>query len=123
MLLNSYQLHVLQQMELTRQHRLRPESQQLLRILPTYQFWLEHGATTCVLPRCVGKTTLCHYLAERLDNAVFETHRGRAQYNPKHMLSGQSHLVVDEYQLVGRDRLLDLLDREWTSVLLIGSQK
>jgi hypothetical protein len=91
--------------------------------LSSQQYWLECGATICILPRQVGKTTLCLYLAETLPNVVLTTYKGRPAYTPVHTLGQQRHLIVDEYQFFDKDRLMDLLDEDWSSVLLVGGQQ
>lgn len=126
LILNSHQLLVLQQIELTKQHRLRPESQSLMHLMSPRMYWKEIGATISILPRGVGKTTLCNYLREQLVNssqyvtlANPRTDKFQITFTP----NNRSHLIIDEYKLINQEILDSLLNQlSWTSVLMIGSE-
>jgi predicted AAA+ superfamily ATPase len=118
--LNSFQLHVLTQMNLTSNHlspSIRSGFQDLLK---PDNYLLELGATICVLPRQSGKTTLCKYLAETQGAYIINGITYKHIQSPRGI--NNKFLVIDEFMKLDKLVLKEILSScPWSKVLLIGS--
>lgn len=120
--LNSFQLHVLQQIALTRNHLSPSIRAGFEDLLSREAYLLELGATICILPRQSGKTTLCKHLEETQGALVLTCSRQSKNYLDDIRGSNRSFLVVDEFLMLTKQELFDLLKfYPWSKVLLIGS--
>lgn len=110
-----------------------------------YQWWYEYGAFVSMLPRQVGKTNMLVALVNNFNESgehyLFVAHDNRRaeDIRQKHglthvvgpggvyegcfdgVLTANINLLIDEYNLIEKHVIIELLDRDWNTVSMAGT--
>lgn len=125
--LNDWQSNTISRIAL--QSMIRSKFNHLMPVLSRSNYWLEVGASIILAPRQVGKTTLIKHLEENYftpDNSfvLYCAGPNRKLFNINSLRGKNINnmtLIVDEFMMLTKEELKELLSFSWANVVLIGS--